>query len=340
MKALLRIFLLIGAVTAVAIAAEPPPAPPSGETAAHLLRVAGYPELGPLLLRWQEGFRRTHPGVRFENHLTGSDTGMARLYTGQADLVLLGREAAPNEIKAFEWIYQYRPFPVDILTGSLDRAGRSPALVFFVHPDNPLSRLTLVQADALFSPERRRGAPAELRTWGQLGLTGEWADRPVHLYVCDTESNTGCYFRKTVLKDSRHLYWDRLQESADTRPLDHPTHDAAAKIRAALAADRDGLAVASLAPGADASVKALALAADEAGVAVSATEATLRDRSYPLARPVYAYVNQAPGTPVPPLAAEFLRYLLGKEGRSAVQPDDGYLSLTPEQARVQSAKLQ
>ena len=339
MKALLHALVFLAFATLLAAAPWPPPGPVTGEAGEHLLRLAGYPELEPLLRRWQEGFARTHPGVRFELHLTGSDTGMARLYTAQADLTLLGREATANEVKAFEWIYHDRPLGVEILTGSLDRAGRSPALAVLVHPSNPLAQLTLAQLDALFSPERRRGAPSDLRTWGQLGLTGGWADRPIHLYCCDTESNTGCYFRQVALRDSRHLHWDRLQEFADTRRTGTPVHDAAAKIRAALAADPAGLAVASLPPGTDTGVKALDLALGASGEAVPANTDTVRTRRYPFARPVFAYLNQPKAAPARPLVVEFLRYILSPEGQGAIEPADGYLSLTPNLSQAQAAKL-
>src|SRR2546426_350960 len=58
-------------------------------------------------------------------------------------------------------------------------ATASPALAIYVHADNPLSRATLTQLDAIFSTTRRRGYPVDITTWGQLGLTGEWADKAI-----------------------------------------------------------------------------------------------------------------------------------------------------------------
>jgi len=106
----------------------------------------------------------------------------------------MGREATAPELKAFEWIFRYRPARIEIATGSLASPGRSPALVAFVHRENPLRDLSLGQLDAIVGYERLRGSPERIRTWGQLGVQGEWRDRPIHLYIYDLESGTGQFF--------------------------------------------------------------------------------------------------------------------------------------------------
>lgn len=329
-----KLLLLLAAISVVQ-AAEPPAVAASGP-----VRIWGYPALEARFLAWEAEYQESHPDARFENHFTGSDTAMAGLYTAQADVAVLGREATANEVKAFEWVFRYRPLVLEILTGSLDRPGSSPALVFLVAASNPLREITLAQADALFGTERLRGAPAALTAWDQLGLTGEWAGRPIHLYGYDTESNTGCFFRHAVLRDSRKLRWEQLTEFADTRAVRQPTHDAAEKICAALARDPAGIAVASLPPdGIGPGLKVLAVRSEPDSRAILPSETTLVDRSYPLVRPVYAYLNRAPGRPAPAHAAAFLRFVL--ERAACANPDAaGYLPLDASTARRESAKLQ
>src|SRR5207244_5111836 len=116
------------ATFAHAIEVVPPPYQ-ARQTVEGVIRIWGNPEMKPLLERWERGFHRSHPQVRIESHLTGSDLGMAGLYTAQADIALLGREATGNEVKAFEWIYRYRPTAGEVATGRLDQHGRTPALV-------------------------------------------------------------------------------------------------------------------------------------------------------------------------------------------------------------------
>lgn len=314
----------------------PPVRPRPVET--KVIRLQGNAALLAPVRQWAAEFMRRQPAVRVEVTLTGSDVGMAALYTGRADIALLGREAAAQELKAFEWIFRYRPVRVEVMTGG-DQPGRSPALVFQVHRDNPLAQLTLAQADAIFSPERRRGAPAALRTWGDLGLTGEWAEQPIRLYAPDTESGTGRFFRAAVLGDSRKLYWDRLTEFTDSAVLENPTHDASARIVAALAQDRFGLAVAGAGPG-HAAVKILRLAENEGSAPVEVSTENVASRRYPLARPIYAYFNRAPGEAVDPVLAGFLAHVLSEAGRAAVRTTGHYLPLDPAQVAMQLQLLQ
>ncbi len=328
-----------------AVAARSEPVGPSGFTlqvlppvrplpaATKVIRLRGNAGMQAIVRSWADGFMRSHPGVRVEADLDGSDVGMAALYTGRADIALLGRDAAAQELKAFEWIFRYRPARVEVMTGG-DQPGRSPALAFYVHRDNPLAQLTLAQADALFSPERRRGGTAPLRTWGDLGLKGEWADKPIRLYALDTESGPGRFFRAAVLGDSRKLYWDRITEFTDSALLENPSHDASAKIIAALAQDRFGLAVAGAGPG-HAAVKTLGLGADDGSAPVEVSPENVASRRYPLARPVYAYFNRAPGEAMDPVLAEFLGHVLSEAGRTAVRAPGHYLPLDAAQAAAQ-----
>ena len=295
------------------------------------VRVAGNPELAGVVAHWAEVFEKLHPGIRIVTHLTGSDTGMAALYTGKADLALLGRAPTPSEIQAFEWIFHYRPVQVEILTGSLDQAGRSPAPVLFVHRDNPLARLSLAQLDAIFGTEHR-SEQADIRTWGQLGLTGEWADKPLHLYGPDAMSGTGRFHRHVVLNDSRMMNWDQLTEFNDTGIPLQATHDAGRQILAALARDRYGLAVANLGFATPA-VRALPVEG------IPATRSSLMIRRYPLTRAVVACSNRPPGQAIDPVTGEFLRYILSPAGQQQIGLADGYLPLTDALAAEQLRKL-
>jgi len=302
-----------------------------GVAADGVLRVAGNPEMAAVVARWSAAFQQQHPGVRIETHFTGSDTGMAALYTGKTDLALIGRAPTPNEIQGFEWIFHYKPAQVEIMTGSLDRPGQSPAPVLFVHRDNPLDGLTLAQLDALFGTEHRL-APADIRTWGQLGLTGEWADKPVHLYAPDAMSGTGRFFRHVVLNDSRMMNWAQLTEFSDTDVPRAATHDAGRQVLAALAADRYGLAVASLGFSPK-NVRPLALDG------IAATRDSLVARRYPLTRTVTACFNRKPEAAVDPLVAGFLRYILSPAGQQEIAAASAYLPLTAELAADQTRRL-
>lgn len=340
MRPMLRIacWALLGLAVRSTCAQEPaalPPPPPSAPLAGPL-RVWTNPQMQEIVQRWSAGFRQHHPDVQVVANYQGSDVAVAGLYTKCADIAFLGRDPTASEIQAFEWIFRYRPARVPVLTGSLDQAGKSPALVLFVHKDNPLAGLTLAQADAIFGHERLRGGD-RITTWGQLGLGGDWKDQPIHLYGYDAYSGSGRYFRQAVLEDSRHLNWDRMQEIGDGKDRAGRPLDAATRIHAALATDRYGIAVSALAPDASAS-KALALADVAGGPLVDPSPESLVARRYPLTRSVIALVNRAPGQPLDPKVAEFLRYVLGSEGQ-AQAANGGYLPLAQGDAATQLGQI-
>jgi phosphate transport system substrate-binding protein len=298
---------------------------------AGVIRVWGTDQVTALLTRWEQAFQKSHPRVHVEAHLTGSDVAMAGLYTGFADVAVLGRESTAVEDKAFEWIFRYPPSHVEIMTGSLDRPSQSPALIAFVHRDNPLSRLTLVQLDAIFGHERRLGAQRNVRTWGELGLTGEWADEFINLYADDVETGTGRFFQHTVLGDSRKMNWEHLTE--------FKTYDCGRRILQALGADRFGLAVTGWPSESMPQVKTLALARSAGDEFLSATRESLISRRYPLTRAVHAYFNRRPERPVDFVIGGFLRYILSREGQQAISDGADYLPLSAQIADSQLRKL-
>jgi phosphate transport system substrate-binding protein len=217
-----------------------------------------------------------------------------------------------------------------VANGSVGAPGKSHALAVLFHRDNPLERLTLAQLDAAFGCEHRRGG-ASARTWGDLGAGGAWAAQPIHLYAYDAESGNGAFFRQVALRGSRKWNWAALTEF--TGP------DADRRIVAALARDRFGIAVASPAA-ATPEVKVVGLAEAAAGPAGTPTRASLIGRTYPLGRVVAAYFNRAPGRPLDPKVAEFLRYVLSREGQEDVAREGDYLPLSPATGREQLRSLE
>ncbi|MBE1074285.1 substrate-binding domain-containing protein, partial [Escherichia coli] len=73
------------------------------------------------------------------------------------------------------------------------------ALAIFVHKDNPIKGLTMQQVDAIFSATRLCGSKQDVKTWGDLGLTGDWAKKPVQLFGRNSVSGTYGYFKEEAL---------------------------------------------------------------------------------------------------------------------------------------------
>ena len=312
-----------------------------------VIRICGNDQMATLIQRWQAGFRTFHPEVRFENSLQGSATALYGLDLRKADLAFLGRPIFPYErYGTYErsWVF---PVEIEVATGSATLLRKSPAFAVFVHRDNPLSRLSLRQLDGVLGAERGGGWNAlswdtsvartereNLRTWRQLGVTGELADQPIRPYgPANLGAGAISYFQARVFGGG--AMWN---------PALREYQDRAAMI-ADLARDPAGLAYAPLAfaaPG----VKSIALAESDHGPGVPLTPATVADRSYPLARPVYAYYmpDDGHGALGPergdPRVKEFLRYVLSADGQREVTRDGAYLPLPESVGRAQRGKLE
>jgi phosphate transport system substrate-binding protein len=285
------------------------------------IRIWGSPEDRGLISLWEEGFRRRQPQARIVARLHGPESTIAGIYTGVADIAFVGRELRqPTDNMAFQWVKLYRPTTVEIANAGLKAARPAEALGVFVHPDNPIAGLTVAQVDAIFGAEHKRG-PANARTWGDMGLTGEWAARPIHVLAPPVTTIPALFFRKVVLDDS--FKWNEdMKEMADD-----------AQSLAAVARDPAAIAYAPMVASTGA-VRAVPLSKSGAAF-VSPSEQSAADRSYPLSRVVIVAVDKAVGKPLEPRVREFLRYVLSDEGQAAVARDGAYVALQPAAVQKQ-----
>ena len=332
------VFILLLATVLTAEEAEPlaPYQPPANST--QTLRLWGSRNMDALVHAWAQAYRVAHPEVNFEIKLLGNGTAMPALYLGLADLAFFSRDLIVTDVDGFAHVRKYNPLRVELATGSAEDPGHAPALVLLVHRDNPLTRLSLRQVDAIFSAPRRRGASAAIRTWGQLGLTGEWTDQPIHLYGDDAQSMTALFFQRAALGNSHRMNWEHFTEFGDLRRADGTVVTAAQQTSAALKTDRYGLAISSL-HYLTKELKPLALAEKDSGLFYEPTKVNIAARRYPLSRPVFVCADQPPGRPLDPKVRDFLYFVLGAAGQQMIVRDGSYLPLTTEAAREELSKL-
>jgi phosphate transport system substrate-binding protein len=267
----------------------------------------------------------------------GTSSAIPALFMGAGDLAILGEEVDPAAIAAFEKVKHYPPLSVDVMTGSLDVRNFDYAQMFFVHKDNPISQLTLAQLDAVFGEEHRRGLN-NVRTWGQLGLTGEWAEKQITPYGWRIDDSFGFFLEQTLLNGSHH--WNcSLKEYGHINRPDGSIYDHGQQILDALAKDRYGIAVSNLRY-ASLDVKPIALSVKEGGPYYQATKENLIERKYPLTRIIPAVIDRPPGMPIDPKVKEFLRYIMSREGQEAVIRDGRYLPLTNEAIKQELKKME
>jgi phosphate transport system substrate-binding protein len=303
-----------------------------------MVRVWGNPYIPELVQAWEDGFRRIHPEVSFQTTLRGTEAAMAGLYGGIADVVFIGREPYAPEIDAFCQWYGYPPLGVKITSGSFATQHKTFALMVYVNKDNPLAKMTLAQLDAVFGAERRRGAPTDIRQWGQLGLVGAWAHRPVHVYGYNFNTGMAGFFRLTVLKDSQR--WNpELKDFDNGRTPEGEVINAGNYILDAVAKDPNGIGFANVLFENN-SVKKIALSESEHGPWVEPTLENAWRRTYPLTRYSTAFVNRLPGQPLAPNVREFLRYILSQDGMAAVVRDKAFLPLNADTIREELKALE
>ncbi len=296
---------------------------------------------------WQDQFLKLHPLVRYKEYTVPA--WFNGLCANTADLAIAGRRAYLTELKAFEAVYGYPPLEVTFATGGFNRGkGNTPGVIIFVHKDNPLAGLTLDQLDGILGAERSggwagtkwttaaaRGPEKNIRTWGQLGLQGEWADKPISILGIDaTLSGWSGLIQQVVFKggDKWNPVIHEIVRGGTEVPAD-------AQIVGGVAQDRYAIGFSFMrVVERNAGVKPVALAAAGAPF-VAPTEESFRERTYPLVTSLYIYLNRPPGKPLSPRLKEFLSFILSREGQQAVADDGMYIPLNPAAAETERRKL-
>lgn len=286
------------------------------------LRGASSDVLVGLVELWRNRFMALHPQVKLAvSPPYAGSLGAKELIRQSVDLVFVSRELKPEDVSEFRARFGYAPSSVPIAGGSYRQYGFLDAMGFFVHRDNPIERLDLDQIDAIFSSTQHRGA-APIRTWGQLGLTGEWADKAIQAHGVQPWNGFEEFIRQRILSvgDKRGEWRTDMHFEKVVFPL-------ASKV----AMDRYAIGYSGIAY-IDAPVKMLPIAMSRAGEAIAPTYENVALARYPLSRLIYLNLNKQPGKPVDPVLAEFLRYVLSREGQQAVLDHGIFLPLREEQA--------
>lgn len=293
---------------------------------------------GDLVKAWQEGFTHYQPDIKFEYTLYGTASIVGGLYDGVADVGVLGEEIHPSAVAAFERTRHYPPTTIEIATCSLDVKNFGPVNIFFVNSENPIRQLSLAQLDGILGSQHRRGL-SNLRNWGQVGLTGEWMNEPIHPYTWQLSESFCLYLQHAILEDS-HEWNPATTEFVTGKKADGTDYPDGEQILDAVSKDRYGIGVSSLIfRKSGQRVKALALSVAEGGPGYEATKANLIDRKYPLSRLIPAVIDREPGQPIDPKIKEFLRYMLSRDGQEDFVRTRGYLPLSKTAIEEQLRKL-
>lgn len=280
------------------------------------LSSVGSDTLANVMTMWTEEFKRLYPSVNIQVQAAGSSTAPPALTEGTSNFGPMSRAMKDKEIEAFERHYGYKPTQVRV---AID------ALAVYVHKDNPIESLTLPQVDAIFSATRRCGLENSIGTWGQLGLTGSWKNRPIQLYGRNSVSGTYGYFKEVALCGGDY------KNSVNEQP-------GSASVVQSVSSSLNGIGYSGIGY-VTSGVRAVPLAEYDDAPAVPATPDNALSGDYPLSRYLYVYINKRPGEPLQPLEREFMTMVLSQTGQEIVKKD-GYIPLTPRLVSRELGKIQ
>jgi phosphate transport system substrate-binding protein len=261
------------------------------------LNSIGSDTLNNLMDMWRGEFQELYPNVKFQVEGKGSSTAPPALIEGTAQLGPMSRAMKDEEIEKFEKKHGYKPTRISV---AID------CLAVYVHKDNPIKGLTLAQVDCIFSQTRKSGF-RDIRTWGDAGLSGEWADKPLSLYGRDTASGTYGYFKEFA------LFKGDFKDSVKQQP-------GSAGVVNGVANDKFGIGYSGIGYKTP-DVRAIPLAKSHEEKLAEPSFENAMAGSYPLGRNLYVYIAKKPGEPLAGHVKEFIKFVLSKQGQDIVVKD-------------------
>jgi phosphate transport system substrate-binding protein len=337
------------------------------------LRIAGNFLKGNVALLIK-GFEKYQPAaIVSTNFQTSSEGALGMMYAGASDIATMGDDAKITDQMPFFNSYGYTPTEISIATGGYEARGTLYPWAIAVNKANPIAKLSMGQLDRIFGSERTGGwsvgdnpehdilftakyarpASSNIRTWGQLGLSGSWANREIQTYGY-AAPGYAVNFERLV------MHWSSKWNSNFKQFVEEKeaTSDAYGKpvtsdtMLEELSHDKYGIAWLGLMhidgscvtpegkkcpsyPG----VKVLAISRTDGGKAIPLTKDNVENRSYPLSRDAYIYVNRAPGQPLEPKVREFVRFVLSREGQEIIAKAGIYYPLPDSYIQKQLAKV-
>ena len=267
------------------------------------LSSVGSDTLANMMTLWAEEFKRVYPNVNIQIQAAGSSTAPPALTEGTSQLGPMSRKMKEGEIEAFEKRYGYKPTAIPV---AID------ALAVFVHKDNPLKGMTMLQLDETFSSTMKCGGSVNTTTWGDLGLTDDWASKDIQLFGRNSVSGTYGYFKEHALCKGD------FRNTVNEQP-------GSASVVQSVSASLNGIGYSGIGYKTS-GVRALPLSKDGGKTFIEPTEANAISGAYPLSRYLFIYVNKHPNKPLEPMQLEFLKLVLSKTGQQIAEKD-GYIPL-------------
>ena len=294
---------------------------PAYQTASGIsghIKSVGSDTLNNEVTLWAKGFMERYPDVKIDIEGKGSLTGPPALLEGISQFAPMSRSMTAEEADAFEKKYGYRPVGFRVAVD---------ALAIYVNKENPISCLTLPQLNQIFSSTRKGTGGSNIQTWGDLGMTGEWAAKPIALFGRNTISGTYDFFRNAVL-------YGGIDGAFKQEVKQQPGSEAVVQ---AVAGDKYAIGYSGIGYKTD-GVRAVPLAAASGAQCYDTSAESTLSGKYPIARYLYIYVNKKPDQPLDALRGEFIKYILSKDGQTQTELG-GYYPITNDARERDLKKL-
>jgi ABC-type phosphate transport system substrate-binding protein len=322
------------------------------------LRIVGS-ELKNAVEQLALGFQKFQPDAKLStSNIPSSEGGIAGLYYHISDVAPMGDDAKITDMMPFHDSFGYMPTEVSVATGGYEKRGSLWAFAVVVSKDNPLNQISVDELERIFGAERSggweladndylftarfaRASDTNIRKWGQVGLKGQFVNKEIKTFGY-AAPGFAIYIERNWFHWSKK--WNpNLQEYVEDKQA--PADAAGAAVTSehgldVIAKDKYAIGLAALMHVKERSdLKVLAISPHKGEPAVQLTPANVANRTYPLIRDAFFYLNKEPGRPLDPRAREFMRFVLSREGQEIIARMGYYYPLPAEYLREQLKKL-
>lgn len=254
-------------------------------TTVNKITIKGSDTMVILSQKWAEVYMKKKPGTIIQVTGGGSGVGLAALINGSTDIANSSRPIKSAELAKIKAKYK---------KNGIEIACAKDGLSVFLNKGNSISELTIQQLGDIFS--------GKITNWKQVG----GVDAKIQLYGRESSSGTFEFFKEHVVKTD-------FAKTCQTLPGTAAIVNAVKKDKYSI-----GYGGAAYAEG----VKDCAVKKDAKSKGVLPSEATIKNKTYPITRYLYMYLKAAPTGET----KAFIDWILSTQGQSFVS-EVGYYPL-------------
>lgn len=241
------------------------------------ITVKGSDTMVILSQKWAEIYMKKHPETTIQVTGGGSGVGIAALINGSTDIANSSRPIKPSELEKIKTKYK---------KSGIEIACAKDGLSIFLNKANGVNELSIQQLGDIFS--------GKITNWKEVG----GADAKIQLYGRESSSGTFEFFKEHVVKTD-------FSPTCQTLP-------GTAAIINAVKKDKYGIGYggAAYAEG----VKDCKVKKDAKSKGVLPTAATIKNKTYPIARYLFMYLKSKPTGDT----KAFIDWILSPEGQKVI----------------------